>query len=280
MGKFPVGCIIRIPIGAYGSGGPYHSGCIESSLLPIRGIKIAYPSNGADLKGLMKAAYLDPNPVVMFEHKGLYWSKVPGTSYAMTVEPDENYIVPFVGGGTGLFRDMAFAKGLLWGVNTTNQIFGVDTATKTIVKTITCTGAATLRAITWDPYRQGFWVGTTSFTGPLVCVDTNGVNIPGASITTPASGLYGAGYENNGSQATSFIWISTDASPANATQTALVKYNAQTLAVVGSAMNITVPLQTPAATLASGGGEVVTNLIPGKKTWVGVVQSGPDRLIV
>lgn len=95
MGKFPVGCVIRIPIGAYGSGGPYHSGCIESSLLPIRGIKIAYPSNGADLKGLLKSAYMDPNPVIMFEHKGLYWSKVPGTGYAMTVEPDENYIIPF-----------------------------------------------------------------------------------------------------------------------------------------------------------------------------------------
>lgn len=78
-----------------GSGGPYHSGCIESSLLPIRGIKIAYPSNGANLKGLLKSAYLDPNPVVMFEHKGLYWSKVPGTGYAVTVKPDENYIVPF-----------------------------------------------------------------------------------------------------------------------------------------------------------------------------------------
>jgi 2-oxoisovalerate dehydrogenase E1 component len=95
MGKFPVSSVIRIPIGAYGSGGPYHSGCIESSILPIRGIKVAYPSNGADLKGLMKSAYLDPNPVVMFEHKGLYWSKVPGTDYAKTVEPDENYVVPF-----------------------------------------------------------------------------------------------------------------------------------------------------------------------------------------
>ncbi len=183
-------------------------------------------------------------------------------------------------GATGLFRDMCFAKGLLWGVNTTNQIFGIDTGTKAVVKTITCTGAATLRALAWDPYRNGFWVGTTSFTGPLVCVDTNGVNIVGASITTPASGLYGAGYENNGSQATSFIWISTDASPANATQTSLVKYNAQTLAVVAPTLTITVPLQTPAATLASGGGEVVTNLIPGKKTWVGVVQSNPDRVIV
>ena len=61
----------------------------------IRGIKIAYPSNGADLKGLMKAAYYDPNPVVIFEHKGLYWSKVKGTEKARTVEPSEDYILPF-----------------------------------------------------------------------------------------------------------------------------------------------------------------------------------------
>lgn len=62
MGKFPVGCIIRVPIGAYGGGGPYHSGSIESALLTIKGIKVCYPANTADLKGLMKAAYLDPQP--------------------------------------------------------------------------------------------------------------------------------------------------------------------------------------------------------------------------
>jgi 2-oxoisovalerate dehydrogenase E1 component len=60
----------------------------------IRGIKVVYPSNGADLKGLLKAAYYDPNPVVILEHKGLYWSKIPGTEDAMSVEPDENYRVP------------------------------------------------------------------------------------------------------------------------------------------------------------------------------------------
>ena len=42
----------------------------------------------------MKGAFYVPNPVVMFEHKGLYWSKVPGTEGAKTVEPDEDYIVP------------------------------------------------------------------------------------------------------------------------------------------------------------------------------------------
>ena len=95
QGKFPVSNIIRVPIGAYGGGGPYHSGSVESILANIKGIKIAYPSNAADFKGLLKAAYYDPNPVVMLEHKGLYWSKVPGTEDAKTVEPDEDYILPF-----------------------------------------------------------------------------------------------------------------------------------------------------------------------------------------
>jgi 2-oxoisovalerate dehydrogenase E1 component len=93
-GKFPIQAVIRVPIGAYGGGGPYHSGSIESTLLTIRGIKVVYPSNAADMKGLMKAAFYDPNPVVMLEHKGLYWSKVPGTSAAKMVEPDEAYVVP------------------------------------------------------------------------------------------------------------------------------------------------------------------------------------------
>jgi len=94
-GKWPVSMILRVPIGAYGSGGPYHSSSVESVVTNIRGLKIAYPSNGADLKGLMKAAYYDPNPVVIFEHKGLYWSKVPGTKGATSIEPSDDYILPF-----------------------------------------------------------------------------------------------------------------------------------------------------------------------------------------
>lgn len=93
-GKFPIQMILRVPTGAYGGGGPYHSGSIESTLLSIKGIKVVYPSNAADMKGLMKAAFHDPNPVVMLEHKGLYWSKVPGTEEAKTIEPDSNYILP------------------------------------------------------------------------------------------------------------------------------------------------------------------------------------------
>ena len=93
-GKFPVQTLIRVPIGAYGGGGPYHSGSVESTLLTFKGIKVVYPSNAADMKGLLKAAFYDPNPVVMLEHKGLYWSKVAGTEEAMQIEPSRDYIVP------------------------------------------------------------------------------------------------------------------------------------------------------------------------------------------
>jgi 2-oxoisovalerate dehydrogenase E1 component len=104
-GKFPIQTLIRVPIGAYGGGGPYHSGCVESTLLTIKGIKIVYPSNAADMKGLLKAAFLDPNPVVMLEHKGLYWSKVPGTEEAKTTEPSRDYIIPLGKGNIVLQAD-------------------------------------------------------------------------------------------------------------------------------------------------------------------------------
>lgn len=93
-GKWPVSMVLRVPIGAYGSGGPYHSSSIESLLCNIKGIKVVYPSTGADLKGLIKAAYYDPNPVIILEHKGLYWSKIKGTEAAKTIEPSANYIIP------------------------------------------------------------------------------------------------------------------------------------------------------------------------------------------
>ncbi len=135
-GKFPVSNIVRVPIGAYGGGGPYHSGSVESTLATIKGIKIAYPSNAADLKGLMKAAFYDPNPVVMLEHKGLYWSKVPGTEDARTIEPDRDYILPF--GKAALIQDadqqavdsgesmciITYGMGVYWARNAARQYPG------------------------------------------------------------------------------------------------------------------------------------------------------------
>ena len=125
-GKWPVSCIIRVPIGAYGSGGPYHSSSVETVLTQIKGIKIAYPATGADLKGLMKSAYYDPNPVVILEHKGLYWSKIKGTENAKTIEPSEDYVIPFGKARIALKHDInktnticiiTYGMGVYWAMN-------------------------------------------------------------------------------------------------------------------------------------------------------------------
>jgi len=135
-GKWNVQTIIRVPIGAYGSGGPYHSGSIESSITAIKGIKVVYPSNAADMKGLMKAAFYDPNPVVMFEHKGLYWSKVKGTEAAKNPLPSRDYMVPL--GKARIFQHasdekidqgeslvvITYGMGVHWALNASKQYPG------------------------------------------------------------------------------------------------------------------------------------------------------------
>jgi len=135
-GKWAVGMILRVPIGAYGSGGPYHSSSVESVVTQIRGVKVAYPSTGADLKGLMKAAYYDPNPVVILEHKGLYWSKIKGTEGAMTIEPDEDYVIPFGKARTVIEADtskikngesaviITYGRGVYWSLEAAKQFKG------------------------------------------------------------------------------------------------------------------------------------------------------------
>ncbi|HRH67079.1 MAG TPA: transketolase C-terminal domain-containing protein, partial [Bacteroidia bacterium] len=132
-GKWPVSCILRVPIGAYGSGGPFHSSSVESVLTNIRGIKIAYPSNGADLKGLLKSAYYDPNPCVILEHKGLYWSKIKGTEDAKTIEPDEDYIIPFgkartvqtaAAGTEPTLAVITYGMGVYWAKNASKKFPG------------------------------------------------------------------------------------------------------------------------------------------------------------
>ncbi len=135
-GKFPVSMVLRVPIGAYGSGGPYHSSSVETIITAIRGLKIAYPSNGADLKGLLKAAYYDPNPCIIFEHKGLYWSKVSGTEGAKTIEPSEDYVLPFGKGNIVLKADnqqlthhqtiaiVTYGMGVHWALNAAKRFAG------------------------------------------------------------------------------------------------------------------------------------------------------------
>ena len=173
-GKWPVSMILRVPIGAYGSGGPYHSSSVESVVTNIRGIKIAYPSNGADLKGLLKAAYYDPNPVVILEHKGLYWSKVPGTKGATSVEPAEDYVLPF--GKAWLLQEIwkqedvetativSYGMGVHWAMNATqglrDRVEVIDLRTlhpldeETVMKSVKKTGKCLV--VTEEPSNNSF----------------------------------------------------------------------------------------------------------------------------
>ncbi len=82
--------VIRVAIGGYIHGGLYHSQNIESVFAHIHGIYIAFPSNAADAKGLLKTACRINDPVLFLEHKGLYRQ-----SYATAPEPDDEYLVPF-----------------------------------------------------------------------------------------------------------------------------------------------------------------------------------------
>jgi 2-oxoisovalerate dehydrogenase E1 component len=168
-GQWPVHSLIRVPIGAYGSGGPYHSSSIESVLANIRGIKVVYPSNGADLKGLLKAAFHDPNPVVVLEHKGLYWSKIPGTEAAKTIEPSVDYIVPIGKGrmATDLGTDctiITYGRGVYWaaearkGLEAQTEILDLRSISPVDFDLIRERVSATHRVIivTEEPVRNGF----------------------------------------------------------------------------------------------------------------------------
>ena len=66
--------VIRMPTGAGVGAGPFHSQSNEAWFFHTPGLKIVYPSNPEDAKGLMIAAMEDPNPVMIFEHKALYRS--------------------------------------------------------------------------------------------------------------------------------------------------------------------------------------------------------------
>jgi 2-oxoisovalerate dehydrogenase E1 component len=76
--------------GGYIRGGPFHSQCPETLYIHTPGWYVAYPSNAADAKGLMKTACRIDDPVIFFEHKGLYRQV-----FSKAMEPDADYLIPF-----------------------------------------------------------------------------------------------------------------------------------------------------------------------------------------
>ena len=82
--------VIRVAVGGYIHGGLYHSQNIEGFFAHMPGLLIAYPSNAADAKALLKTALRLNDPVLFLEHKGLYRQ-----SYSTVPEPDADYLLPF-----------------------------------------------------------------------------------------------------------------------------------------------------------------------------------------
>ena len=88
-GSGPQPLVIRGPSGGFVRGGPFHSQNPEAAFFHTPGLKIVYPSNPRDAKGLIKAAVRDDDPVLYFEHKWLY--RRPNLREVL---PNEDYVVP------------------------------------------------------------------------------------------------------------------------------------------------------------------------------------------
>lgn len=110
--------VVRMPTGAGVAAGPFHSQSNEAWFFKTPGLKIAYPAFPADAKGLLLTAFEDPNPVMFFEHKGLYRSINEDV-------PDEYYTIPF--GKARLVREginvtiVSYGLGVHWALDYLNE---------------------------------------------------------------------------------------------------------------------------------------------------------------
>ena len=111
--------VVRVAVGGYIRGGPFHSQTPETLYAHTPGWYLAYPSNAADAKGLIKTACRMDDPVLFFEHKGLYRQV-----YTKTPEPGPDYLIPF--GKARIVRPGERATVVAWGrtVHMTQQALG------------------------------------------------------------------------------------------------------------------------------------------------------------
>jgi 2-oxoisovalerate dehydrogenase E1 component len=110
--------VVRMPTGAGVAAGPFHSQSNEAWFFKTPGLKIAYPAFPSDAKGLLLSAFEDPNPVMFFEHKGLYRSITEDV-------PDDYYTLPF--GKARLVKEgtqvsiVTYGMGVHWAIELLEQ---------------------------------------------------------------------------------------------------------------------------------------------------------------
>lgn len=100
--------VVRVAVGGYIKGGPWHSACIEAFFAHIPGWHVVFPSCAEDAKGLIKMAARANDPVLFLEHKGLY-----RRPQAKSREPSREYVVPF--GRGRIRREGADISVVTWG---------------------------------------------------------------------------------------------------------------------------------------------------------------------
>ena len=145
-----VDMVVRMPSGAGVGAGPFHSQTNEAWFFHIPGIRIAYPSNPADAKGLLLAAFADPNPVLFFEHKALY-RNLSGDV------PEGYYTIPF--GKARLVRTGAEASIITYGMG----VHWAEQAADDLGLDLDILDLRTLSPLDYDAIRQ-----TTEKTGRVL----------------------------------------------------------------------------------------------------------------
>jgi len=111
--------VIRMPCGAGVGAGPFHSQTNEAWYAHTPGVKVVYPSNPTDAKGLLLAALEDPNPVMFFEHKAMYRS--------LSEEVPEGYYTTEIGKGVHVSEGdqlsiITYGMGVHWAKETVDEM--------------------------------------------------------------------------------------------------------------------------------------------------------------
>jgi 2-oxoisovalerate dehydrogenase E1 component len=140
-GGFSSAVVTRVAVGGYIHGGLCHSQNIESIFSHIPGILIAYPSNAADAKGLLKTACRLQDPVIFCEHKGMY--RLP---FAKAFEGDENYLIPF--GKGKIVKEGTSATVVTYGMGVKDSLNAAKRIEKDFGKTIEVIDLRTI--VPWD----------------------------------------------------------------------------------------------------------------------------------
>jgi 2-oxoisovalerate dehydrogenase E1 component len=132
--------VVRVAVGGYIHGGAYHSQSIDGTFAHIPGLRIAYPSNAGDAKGLLKAACRLNDPVIFLEHKGLYRQR-----YAAAAEPDEQYLLEF--GKANIVQEGEDATIITWGAMVRKSQEAVRIVSERLGKTVEIIDLRTLNPL-------------------------------------------------------------------------------------------------------------------------------------